>query len=109
MTTLNERKENTTKSKANGGDKASTEESMAQLKNDFDALRDDFKSLLDSFGQVARSKSNEGLERGSELADTATEKARDTQAYVEEQVRANPLAAIGIALGAGFLISSLRR
>lgn len=79
------------------------------LKADFQSLQDDVRSLFGSLGKVAKGKSNEGVEKGVQLADGATDKVRDTQAYVEQQVRANPLTAIGIALGAGYLLSSLRR
>ena len=109
MTILNELNENEATPNINGSGLNRTDDDFAQLKNDFDALRNDIKSLFSSLGQVAKGKGSEGIEKGSELADNATEKVRDAQTYVEEKVRANPLAAIGIALGAGFLISSLRK
>lgn len=91
------------------GSSTKTGTDMDDLKADFQTLQEDVKKLMATLSGVAKVKSNEGLEKGSELADDATEKLRDTQAYVEKQVRSNPLAAVGIALGAGYLLAALRR
>jgi ElaB/YqjD/DUF883 family membrane-anchored ribosome-binding protein len=106
--TVTEKTSTATKANLNGSsDKAGAE--IEDLKADFKTLQDDVKKLMATLSGIAKGKSNEGLEKGSEIADDATEKFRDTQAYVEKQVRSNPLAAVGIALGAGYILAALRR
>ena len=43
------------------------------------------------------------------VAAEASEKARTGKDYVENKVRENPLAAVGIAFGTGVLLAALRR
>jgi ElaB/YqjD/DUF883 family membrane-anchored ribosome-binding protein len=105
MTTLKNAKSSITNNDAT----EAVNSDIESLKSDFQSLQTDVRSLFASLGKVAKNKSDEGVQKGADLADDATDKLRDTQAYVEKQVRSNPLAAIGIALGAGYLISTLRR
>lgn len=79
------------------------------LKTDLKTLSDDVKSLFASLGQVAKSETNKGVDKGKDYADQATDSFAEARTYVEGQVRKNPLASVGIAVGAGFLIAALRR
>ena len=49
------------------------------------------------------------IRKGKALADDAAEQALDAKAALEDKIRAHPLTAVGIALGAGILIAALRR
>ena len=48
------------------------------------------------------------LERGKDIAEKAGSQFKDTRQDVETQIRDNPLAAVGIAFGAGLIIAMLR-
>lgn len=79
------------------------------LKKDIDALREDVRTLMTDLGAVAKKSSERGLAQGKDVADQALERATEARSTVEDKVRENPLAAIGIALGAGVLLSALSR
>lgn len=79
------------------------------IKADVSALRDDLRALIADAGKVAKLKSERGVEHGKEIAGSAQESLEKTKATLEDKVRERPFAAIGIALGAGFLMSALTR
>ena len=93
----------------NGSVPNEIESDLGNIKQDLNALKEDFSKLFESIGKAAKSKSNEGVEKGSELADQLGSNAKETQAYVENQIKARPLAAVGLALGAGFLFAKMRK
>ncbi len=90
-------------------DSADPKDDIDNLKKDLQSLSDDVKSLFASLGQVAKSEANKGVDKGKDYADQANDSLTEARTYVEGQVRKSPLAAIGIAAGAGFLIAALRR
>ena len=93
----------------NGGIPNGVDNELGDIKQDLNALKEDFSNLFESIGKAAKAKKDEGASKGSELADQLGSNAKETQAYVENQIKARPLAAVGLALGAGFLFAKLRK
>ncbi len=54
-------------------------------------------------------KADAALEKGKQLAEVAGIQAKEARAMLVSQIKENPLAAIGIAFGAGVLIAMLRK
>ena len=79
------------------------------LKNDVKALRDDLAALLRDTGSVAQDQAKVYAAKGRALAEDAGDKAAEYKQVVADKVRDHPLAAIGIALAAGFVLASLSR
>ncbi len=88
--------------------KAETEGDYAALKDDVAMLRNDLKSVIEDVRDIAKMKAQSGLERGKDIAEKAGSQFKDTRQDVETQIRDNPLAAVGIAFGAGLIIAMLR-
>lgn len=82
---------------------------VSALREDLKTLRDDVASLFSTLGQSAQVKAEKGVDKSKEYAEKAGESLQDTRTYIEGQVRKNPLASIGVAVGAGFLLAALRR
>lgn len=89
--------------------KTDPSDDIAALREDLKTIREDVGSLFTTLSQSAQVKASKGVDKGKEAAEKANETLKDTRGYVEDQVRANPLASVGIALGAGFLLAALRR
>lgn len=79
------------------------------LKSDMKALREDLATLLKDTGSFAAQQAKVAGEKGRALADDAGERAIEYRDAVADKVREHPLAAVGIALAAGYLIASLAR
>jgi ElaB/YqjD/DUF883 family membrane-anchored ribosome-binding protein len=79
------------------------------LKSDMKALREDLATLLKDTGAFAAAQAKAAGEKGRALASDAGEKAVEYREAVVDKVREHPLAAIGIALAAGYVIASLSR
>ena len=69
-----------------------------ELANQIDAIRADIQSLTSTVGRMA----NKQLNR-------AQDKAMETANQVEEAIRQNPLSAVAIAVGLGFLFGIFTR
>ena len=69
-----------------------------ELANQIDAIRADIESLTSTVGRMA----NKQLSR-------AQDKAIETANQTEEAIRQNPLSAVAIAVGLGFLFGVLTR
>jgi ElaB/YqjD/DUF883 family membrane-anchored ribosome-binding protein len=69
-----------------------------ELANQIDAIRADIQSLTSTVGRMA----NKQLNR-------AQDKAMETANQVEEAIRQNPLSAVAIAVGLGFLFGVFTR
>ena len=82
---------------------------MDSLKGDLNALREDLKSVMGNVKDLAAIRANDGVEKGKELASTLGTKAEKVQSDLETRVRENPLAAVGIAFGAGLILAMMRR
>ena len=68
------------------------------LANQIDAIRAEIQSLTSTVGRVANKQINR-----------AQDKAMETAQEAEEAIRRNPLAAVGIAAGLGFLFGVFTR
>jgi ElaB/YqjD/DUF883 family membrane-anchored ribosome-binding protein len=68
------------------------------LANQIDAIRAEIQSLTSTVGRVANKQINR-----------AQDKAIETAHEAEEAIRRNPLAAVGIAAGLGFLFGVFTR
>ncbi|RYY94939.1 MAG: hypothetical protein EON61_23155 [Alphaproteobacteria bacterium] len=79
------------------------------LKNDVKALREDLAALLRDTGSVAQDQAKTYAAKGKALAEDAGDKAVEYKEAVADKVREHPLAAVGIALAAGFVLASLSR
>jgi ElaB/YqjD/DUF883 family membrane-anchored ribosome-binding protein len=97
-------------------DDASAEELREQLMD----LRNDFKDLMGTVEKLAKNQADgvashlrDGLqdyvERGEEVLGQARERAEHLYEDLHETVERNPLTALLIALGLGFLIGLLTR
>jgi ElaB/YqjD/DUF883 family membrane-anchored ribosome-binding protein len=86
-----------------------TKEAFDKLKGDFAQLSDDVRVLLSDAGKAAKAESQHTIRKGKALAGDAAEQAMDAKAALEDKIRAHPLTAVGIALGAGIIIAALRR
>jgi ElaB/YqjD/DUF883 family membrane-anchored ribosome-binding protein len=69
-----------------------------ELTNQIDAIRADIQSLTSTVGRMA----NKQLNR-------AQDKAMETANQAEEAIRQNPLSAVAIAVGLGFLFGVFTR
>ncbi|BCJ90503.1 hypothetical protein IZ6_12380 [Terrihabitans soli] len=88
--------------------------------NDIDKLRDDLVKLSQSVSALLTSRATDArdlvTETASDYYDTGVEYAQDAQLQVRgmasdvaKQVQSNPLAAVGIVFGVGYLIGLMRR
>jgi len=71
---------------------------LDDLANQIDAIRAEIQSLTSTVGRVANKQINR-----------AQDKAIETAHEAEEAIRRNPLAAVGIAAGLGFLFGVFTR
>lgn len=81
----------------------------ATLRSDIDALRDDMKTLAKDARSFAAARGEKAMEKGREFAEEAGERVSAAKQTIEQQVRENPLAALGVAFGVGVLLASLTR
>ena len=78
--------------------KGATARETDELADQIDAIRADLQSLSSSVGRIA----NKQLGR-------AQDKATETANQAEEAIRQNPLSAVAIAVGLGFLFGVFTR
>jgi ElaB/YqjD/DUF883 family membrane-anchored ribosome-binding protein len=79
------------------------------LKEDMASLRKDLQSAFGSLKGLAASKAGEGVSKGKEMAGDAGEQLKSARADLQAQIREKPMAAVGLAFGAGLLIAMLGR
>lgn len=96
----------------NPSSKATAEE----VKSDFDEIKEHLTAIFDSLtalktatGKLAAGQAKAQLRRASDFADSASGKVADYRDLAIDKVKERPLAAIGAAALAGFLIASLRK
>ncbi|MEL6244887.1 MAG: hypothetical protein AAFQ85_06010 [Pseudomonadota bacterium] len=82
---------------------------LTDLKADIAALRSDFSKLIEDASVLAKAKSEELTDRGQAVVKDAGEQIQSQKAKVEDQVRENPMAAVGIAFGVGVLLAAVSR
>ena len=88
--------------------KAETAGDYAALKDDIAMLRGDLKSVMEDVRGLAKVKAQAGVEKGKEMAEKASGQFKETRDDVETEIRKNPLAAFGIAFGAGLILAMMR-
>ncbi len=86
---------------------------VESLKEDIAQLRTDLQSLASNSTRYVKGRSSaefeKGFEKSKEYASKASKEASNAKDYVEDKVRKNPLASVGIAFGTGVLLAALRR
>lgn len=86
---------------------------LDDLKDQFDALRADMKAMADliseGVSERAADAKDQTLERATALSANAKETATRLQSDAERAVAENPLAAIAICAGIGFLLGVVAR
>ena len=85
--------------------KATTADVANKVRNGVDAAQDKVDATTDSLN--SRLSSLEAL--WHEYGDAVMKNAKELGSAAEKQVRANPLAAFGIAFGAGLIVARLLR
>jgi ElaB/YqjD/DUF883 family membrane-anchored ribosome-binding protein len=85
--------------------KSTTSDVASKVRNGVDMAEDKIQDSVDSLS--SRLGSLEALWK--EYGDVMIKNARELGTAAEKQVRANPLAAFGIAFGAGIVIARLLR
>lgn len=81
-----------------GAAKRSTSSSAGDLNEQIEAIRADIQSLTHTVGRIANTQINR-----------AQDKAMETAAEAEEAIKRNPLSAVAIAVGLGFLFGVFTR
>ena len=81
-----------------GAAKRSTSSSAGDLNEQIEAIRADIQSLTHTVGRIANTQINR-----------AHDKAMETAAEAEEAIKRNPLSAVAIAVGLGFLFGVFTR
>lgn len=109
-----------TVAKANGAKEVAADAAAKAAGSDFESLKDDvaklrsdIQSLASNSGKYIRERTSKEYDRGvqvsKEYADKASSEAEKARDYIEDKVRENPLASIGIAFGTGVLLAMLKR
>jgi ElaB/YqjD/DUF883 family membrane-anchored ribosome-binding protein len=95
------------------------QEDVTAVKNDIAALTEQITDVLNSFSGAARRQAQHGYqraragaedtlddmsERGSAMMDAAQDAAASLEETLEDAITQRPLAAMGLALGVGFLV-----
>lgn len=80
-----------------------------EIKEHLKDLRDDFAALAATTTKLAAGQAKQQIRRAGHLAEGAAEKAATYREAVTDKVKEHPLAAIGAAVLAGIVISSLNR
>jgi ElaB/YqjD/DUF883 family membrane-anchored ribosome-binding protein len=81
-----------------GAAKRSTSSGAEDLNEQIEAIRADIQSLTHTVGRIANTQINR-----------AQDKAMETAAEAEEAIKRNPLSAVAIAVGLGFLFGVFSR
>lgn len=90
-------------------DTASMKEDVDLLKEDIAKLRKDLQSIFGDLKTYASAQAREGVAKGKELAEDAGDQIEAARDDLQERIREKPLAAVGIAFGAGLLLALLNR
>jgi ElaB/YqjD/DUF883 family membrane-anchored ribosome-binding protein len=79
------------------------------LKDDMKTVRADLAALVEKAGEVAGAEAKRQAGKAEAMAGEAATTAEAYRDLLEDKVRNHPLAAVGIALMAGMVISSMTR
>jgi len=87
----------------------SFKEEITTLKDDMKALREDLSSLAAKGKHAVRDEVKDQKDKVTGLIDGARGTVEDYREGLEDRIRAHPLAAVGIAVVAGMVITSMMR
>lgn len=73
------------------------------------AIRDDLQSLSDTVSRVARGQMGKAQSAAKEQLGHAQDMATEKMGQAEDAIRRNPLSAVAIAVGLGFLFGLMTR
>lgn len=85
------------------------QDDLNALKEDMASLRKDLQSTFGSLKGLAESKATDGVSKGKAFAAGAGEQIKSARIDLQSQIREKPMAAVGMAFGAGLLIALLGR
>lgn len=91
------------------GDESPLKDDVEMLKEDLAKLRADLKSMFGDLKGYASAQAKDGVAKGKELAEDAGEHLDAARDDLQKRIREKPLAAVGIAFGAGLLLALLNR
>lgn len=91
--------------KVDRDDKAMLQDDVSALKEDMVALRNDLRSAFGSLKGLAASKAQEGVSKGKDIANDAGTQLDSAREDLQDKIRSRPMAAVGIAFGAGLLLA----
>lgn len=86
-----------------------SKDSYGYLGTEGSALRDELERLAGLIEQAAKGQGEEALKAAAETARDLADRVGKGQAEIEEMIRQRPLAAVGLAGLAGFLLAVLVR
>lgn len=86
-----------------------TSATAADVEEQFEKLRRDIAALTRTLGEFGSRKVDEAADRTAALAADARNRLKSVEGDFEDRIRANPLAAVGIAAGVGFLVALIAR
>lgn len=99
------------KDKKNQTDAVDISEQLEQLKQDIASLTktvaDYGKDNAETLKQEAKNKGIDATETAQQAAETVRDEILDVEKDIEAYVRSNPLQAVGIATGVGFLFAMI--
>ena len=98
-----------TKEKQAAANDTGLQDDLNALKEDMASLRNDLQSTFGSLKGLAESKASDGVSKGKEFAADAGEHIKSARVDLQSQIREKPMAAVGLAFGAGLLIALLGR
>ena len=88
---------------------SSAQSDLQAVRDDLIAIRADLDALLSSSTRVAAGEAMRQREKVEHIAEDIAMTAEDYLANLEETLRRHPLTALGVALAAGMLITSMSR
>jgi ElaB/YqjD/DUF883 family membrane-anchored ribosome-binding protein len=97
----------TARGKKNGHARGAVRARAHDVLDDFSELRKDMTKLAEAANKAARSEVKHAGQRLESIGKNLRTRAGDGADYAVEKVREHPGAALGITLGAGFLLGVL--
>ncbi|HVY83820.1 MAG TPA: hypothetical protein VG943_01700 [Caulobacterales bacterium] len=98
---------------SNGAAREELKSTANDVAADFAELKKDVSKLAGAIGKMAKERASDAGTQFGSLGRTLQDRATDGASQVGEQVRARPIAALGLSLGVGLLfglaLSSSRR
>lgn len=80
-----------------------------ELADQVEALRNDLQKLTDTVSRIAKGQVSRAQHVARDQIDRVQERAYETAQEAEDAIRRNPLSAVAIAVGLGFLFGLITR